>query len=343
MTTKIKAQERDRDDEYGIIRKEITVFNIPPFETPIKCAKNLSTLLPSIKINEITKRVSTRTIESFQKGFERPRDLRSRFIPNKLNLTILELMFDSIPDQDKMKSLANYWYASSEYTLFLPTAKAALLKEGKMLSEKRISDYIGLLRYLVELTESIGNFKAFIGTIPLLPIKFSRPFIKLYLEKGITAFAVDIGTKDLLNHIGDFRSILTDINEVIPLNKTFMYACNLGIPQFETDWARADDFLSLFAYVDAFGNTFKTKGGYGMPRTKPRAKRFIRRDLFYQLLPEIADSFNEVNQREQIKEADLVRSLIGVEKMHKYLETKKAVDKIAMKHLEMLPQKVKVA
>lgn len=346
MATKIAIRERSKDDDYGVIRKEISVLSSPPFETPTKCIKNLEDPLPATaQINEVTKRVSLRTIESFRSGYEQPKDLRLRCITDKLNLTIFDLMFDSPPSHEIIKSLSSYWYASSENTLFVPTVRAKMLKEDKTWSELRILQCVAFLRDLINVTE-MKNYKAFIGTIPLLPFRFAKPFVDLYLEKDFNAYAIDVGNRDLLNHIGDLRSILYEINERIPLNEVFVYACNLGIPRFEKHAARADDFLSLFAYIDAFGNTFKTKGPFdinmGGPKPIPKAKKFLKEDLEYRLLVDNPLKYGSFNQREQVKEADMVRSLVGVEKMQKYLDTKKGVDLTAIKHLGAMVQKVKI-
>ena len=113
MASKIAIRERSRDDDYGVIRKEISVIRSPSFETPTKCIKNLETPIPSTaQINEVTKRVSLRTVESFRTGNEQPKDLLLRCIPNKLNLTIFDLMFDEAPSHEVTKSLSSYWYAS---------------------------------------------------------------------------------------------------------------------------------------------------------------------------------------------------------------------------------------
>jgi hypothetical protein len=345
VATKIAIQERGKDDDYGVIKKEISVLRTPCFETPTKCIKNLENPLPTTaRINEITKRVSLRTIESFRSGYEHPKDLLLRCIPNKLNLTIFDLMFDEAPPHEITKSLSSYWYASSEYTLFVPTVRSKMLKVDKTWSELRILQCVAFLRDLIDVTE-LKNYKAFIGTIPLLPFKFSKPFLDLYLEKGFNAYAIDVGNRDLLNHIGDLRSIFYEINERIPLNEVFVYACNLGIPRFEEYVARADDFLGLFAYIDAFGNTFKTKGGSAdaeKSKPLPKAKKFLKEDIAYRLLPDDPLKYGSFNQREQVKEADVVRDLIGVEKMQKYLDSKKGVDPTAIRHLGTMMEKVRI-
>lgn len=346
MPTKIKVHEEDSDEDYGILRKEINVINVPPIETPTKCIKKLeSPIPPSAHINEITKKINLRTIESFQEGRVLPKDLRMRFMDNKLNLTIFDLMFNSVPSYEVTKLLSNYWYVCSENTLVLPTVKSAMLKENSTWSLKKISECVAFFESLIDLAE-MKNFKPFIGTIPLLPPLFSEPFVKLYLEKDFNGFAIDVGTRDLINHVADLRSILMEINPIVPLNEAFIYACNLGIPRFNVNRARADDFLSLFAFIDAFGNTFKSRGGSPDSRSikpkPPKAKQFLRKELNYKLLIDTNQNFTSDNQREQIKEADLVRELIGVERMQKYLETKKGVDKTALKHLGYVKEKVKI-
>jgi len=358
MTRILKIRESARDDEFGIIRKQIKVYNLPLLETPTKCLKNLRRGIPSgMSINEVIRRIYPKTIKSIQDGtYESPRKtIWSKFLRNKLNLTIFELMYDSVPNEDEIKTFASYWYAASESTLFLPTVKMGMLKEDNKFSDRKMAQYYGMMRYIIEITEVVGNTKAFIGTIPLIPPKYSRPIVNLYLEKGITSFAIDAGTKDFLNHESDFRAILMEINEQIPINEAFIYACNLGIPRFVQNRARADDFLSLFAYVDAFGSTFKTRGGKGMPRGVGRAKEFLREELSYQVstyqgfferrgkyIPNARSFLNNLNQHEQLREANQVRKLIGKTSVQEYFEAKNAVDDFAVKHLGSIAEKVKV-
>lgn len=355
MPQKIKVRERGRDENFGIMKKEIT----PPFKTsfytPTKCLKNVTQNIPrTVSINEVTKRIYPETIKAIRNGIESPRKtIKSKFLTNKLNLTIFELMFNSPLHRSEIKTLASYWYPASESVLFLPTVKSAMLKEGRKYSMNKIIGYIEMMRVLIEKTMH-GNAKAFIGTIPLMPPKFSKPIVEFYLDKEIEAFAIDVGTKDFLNHEVDFRSILIEISEQVPLDKAFIYACNLGIPRFVNDRARADDFLSLFAYVDAFGSTFKTRGGDEMPKGVKRAKRFQRESLFYEVssYQEICKQhnvkvwnarkmLNQRNQREQLEETDEVRSKIGEEKMLRYLKDKRAVDKFAFRRLDSIITSVK--
>ncbi|MCJ7630827.1 hypothetical protein MUP77_00265 [Candidatus Bathyarchaeota archaeon] len=343
MPARIKVHEHGRDEDFGILRKEVQFPSSLPIRTPTRCVKNPSPrILQESYINEVIKKVFPRTIESIWDGTDRPtKSVKSRFLPNKLNFAIFDLVLDKIPDREKLRSLTSYWYAASQSVLFLPTVASSLLKDGKRLSEKKVDDYVDMMRYIIETTEAIGNSKAFIGTIPLLPSKYSSSIVKLYLDKGFNAFAIDASTKDFLYHEPEFRSILAQINEQIPLSQAFIYACNLGIPQFEKYKARADDFLSLFAYVDAFGGTFKTRGGPGFSVGKPRVKKFLRSELCYEHLYGEKDRMNDFNQCEQVIETNLVRPLIGHEKMQKYLATKNAVDPSALKRLGSIAKEVK--
>jgi hypothetical protein len=59
-------------------------------------------------------------------------------------------------------------------------------------------------------------------------------------------------------------------------------------------------------------------------------------------LPDDPLKYGSFNQREQVKEADAVRGLVGVEKMQKYLETKKGVDLNAIIHLGAMMEKIKI-
>jgi hypothetical protein len=343
MPAKITVREQSRDEDFGILRKIVQFPSLVSIGTPAKCVKNpSSSILSESDINEVIKRVFPRTIESIWDGTDRPtKSVKSHFLHNKLNFAIFDLVLNTIPEREKLRSLTSYWYAASESVLFIPTVASSLLKDNKKYSEKKVDNYVNMIRYIIETTEAIGNHKAFIGTIPLLPSKYSNAIVKLYLDKGFNAFAIDAGTKDLLYHEPEFRSILSQINEQIPLSQTFIYACNLGIPQFEKYRARVDDFLSLFAYIDAFGGMFKTRGGPGFSVGKPRVKKFLRLELCYEHLYGERDRMTDFNQCEQVKEANLIRPLIGSEKMQKYLASKKGVDESALKRLDSIAKEVK--
>ena len=358
MPPNIRVRSGDRDEDFGIMRKQIQAPQLSQFETPTKCFKYIRGVPPSLRINEVIKRIYPKTVELIQSGpYPSPRrTIRTKFLPNKLNLTIFELMYNSVPSDDDIETIAHYLYAGSQSTFFLPTVITGMLKENNKLSIEKFDEYVRMMRRMIEVTEAIGNTKAFVGTIPLIPTKFSSRIVRLYLDKGITAFAIDAGTKDFLNHETDFRSILSEINKEVPLSKAFIYACNLGIPRFVQDRARADDFLSFFAYIDAFGSTFKTRGSRNMPKGVGRAKQFVKEQLLYAVssysefckkqeftLSQARGYLTQFNQYEQLREADNVRGLIGKEKMQKYLDAKDGIDETAVKHLGRIAEKVKIS
>lgn len=357
MARTIKVREMDRDEELGIIRKEISLPNVL-FETPSASLKNIRRKIypTTLTVNEITRRINQDVVDGLEEEGTAPfvKRIRSNFLSDKLNLTIFDLTFDSIPSPTCLRTLSQTLYASSDTTIFLPTVKSGLLKEDRRLSVDRIRHYLEMMRCIIDEIESVGNKKEFIGTIPLMPIKFSRPIIEFYHDKGIQAFAIDAGTKDVILNEGDFRLILSEINHESPLEQDFIYACNLGYSQFEEEEIRADDFLSIFAYVDVLGCTFKARGGGArMKGAKPRAKMFSRTRYSYKITnyakaseiigKELSYStLRDHNRCEQLRETDKVRFLVGQEKMKNYLGKKVAVDRLAMKRLESIAKKLEM-
>ncbi len=352
MAAYLRVREQDRDDELGIIRKDISLPGGFSFESPSRAVARASNeTLNRVVVNEIPKKITDVTIGSLETGTSTlRRDIKSKFIDNALNLAILDLKFDDVPALTGVRTIAEYLYAASDKVVMLPTVKPGLLKERSprpTYSDARIENY---LRMMSEIIEQIGarNGKAIMGTVPLVPPKFSRRILELYFSKEIEAFAIDAGTKDILINEPDFRLILAEINRYKPLNEVFVYACNLGYPQFETRYARADDFLSIFAYVDVLGGTFKTRGGpIGAGQLKPpepRAKIFLRERYAYEM-----STFEEVgrklglilsrselqnhNQMVQLQEANDVRSMVGQESMRQYISAKPAVDNRSLNDL----------
>lgn len=281
-------------------------------------------------------------------------EIETQFIQNKLNLVIFNLTVDDIPERPLMRTFAQHLYAASDITIFLPTVKSALYKEptasGKSLklSEVRFGKYVEMMRNLIEDIQSVGNHKAYVGTIPLVPIKFARELIGLYASKGITCFGIDANTSDLFINETDLRAILSEINQHSPLSESLIYACNLGFPKYERSRARADDFLSIFAYVDLIGNTFKQKAFTpppGLP-VYPRLKAFTREDYSYHLLGQTERTkaeINATNQTQQLRETNYVKELLGQEKMKRYLETKSAIDSLFMGKLESIASRLRLS
>jgi len=357
MPHKIKANGIDRDEKFGIFRKRIQAPYISSFETPTKSLKNIPHIPQNFRVNEIIKRITPEIVESIYSGhgkYKSPRFIKNRFLPDKLNLTIFHLTHDRVPTKPKIRTIVNYLYACSQSTLFLPTVKTALFKERNKISDKRFQDYMEMMEHMITTTEKTGNRLAFIGTVPLIAPKFTRKLVNLYLDKGITAFAIDGGTRDFLNHVAEFRTILSEISQRVPLEKAFIYACNLGIPRYEANRARADDFLSILAYVDVLGTNFKPRGG-SPTKGERRAKQFVKEHLFYKV-SNYSDFCNERNMTfsearsflpkfnlvEQLNEAHEVRKLVGKEKIDLYLDKKKGIDEKAKKRLGSIAETIKI-
>ena len=257
---------------------------------------------------------------------------------------IFNLLFDKVPSKEKLSALAHHLYACSQATIFLPTVRTVLFKEGTKITEKRVQQYIGMMRAIIDEIKSVGNSKVLIGTVPLLAPKYSRSIVNFYHDYGINAFSVDGNTSDLLSHEADFRSILSAINSKVPLSESFIHACNLGYPQFEKEETRADDFLSIFAYIDILGGTFKIRG---MPiGDQPRLKEFSRSHYSYKILPPNTCTPTELknkNQIEQLKETSAIQKMIGEERIEKYIKQKPKVDDLAINRLKSIAGKIRVA
>lgn len=345
----LKVRELDRDDSLGVIKKGLSIDGVFSFETPSKATKRITSdtfLESNSSVNEIVKRIDDDVLNSLEEGASSrvAREISVNFKKDSLNLVIFNLIVDKVPSKDKISTLAHHLYACSQATIFLPTVRTALFKEGSKITEKRVQQYLVMMRNIIDEIKAVGNSKVLIGTVPLLAPKYSRSIVNFYNEYGINAFSIDGNTSDLLTHEADFRSILSSINSEVPLSESFIYACNLGYPQFEKEETRADDFLSIFAYIDVLGGTFKTRGmSMG---GKPRLKEFSRSHYSYTILPPNTYSPNQLknkNQVEQLKETTVVQKLIGEEKIEKYIKQKPKVDNLAISRLKSIAGKIKVA
>jgi len=344
----MKVKEIERDENLGTIKKEITLTNGVSFTSPSRGIKQIKPnvyLQDNTRVKEIVKRIDEKTLDSIEEGSSSrsTKEIKDNYQKNALNLVIFNLILDKVPDKNKLSTLAHHLYASSENTVFLPTVRSALLKESNKISAKKLANYQEMMQFIIGEIQAVGNSKVIIGTIPLIAPKYSRPIVNFYLEQGITAFAIDANTSDLLSHETEARSILSTINSGTPLNETFIYACNLGYPQFVQDETRADDFLSIFAYIDVMGGTFKIKG---RPNSnQPRLKEFSPHHYSYKILPPYACHPIELknkNQVEQLKEANLVQDFIGEEKIESYLQKKSKVDAVAISRLKSIAGNIKI-
>lgn len=356
----LKIRELDRDDELGAVKKEISARNGSfSFETPLVSQRKstVSNAVQPLRINEIPRQIDDRVISELERRGITPfaYEVKQEQLDGRLNLTIFNFRFDSVPDNKTVRLLAHALYASSKDVMFLPAVRTAFLQENipsrktPIYSIKKIQDYIAMMKTIIY-ENKLKNGRELIGTIPLIPPKFVRPIIEFYLSEGIEVFAIDANFKDIILNEGDFRLILSEINSEKPLSETAIFAFNVGIPQFKQHAIRSDDFLSIFAYVDVLGLTFKPRGGGG---GNPRAKVFSRVDYAYDVYsypvasrilkrPLNYASLRDLNRIEQLKETYTVRHKLGAENIKEYLQTKNAVDNASMKKLESIANNVRI-
>lgn len=355
-----KIRETDRDDTLGIVKKGISSFKVDfSFNSPIVSQKTpkIETNIQQLRINEITRQIDDDVIAELETRGTVPfkNRVKREFLSDKLNLTIFNMRFDTVPNDATIRLIAHTLHSSSQSTMMLPAVKTAFLQEEMpnrvtpVYSLRKVQDYVRMMKLIMQ-ENKIGNEKEVIGTIPLIPPKFVRPIIELYLSEGIRVFAIDANFKDIILNEGDFRLILSEINKEQPLNEALILACNVGIPHYEQHAIRSDDFLTIFAYIDVLGCTFKPRGGRGIPRAKvfsrdqyaydvstyPLVSRALGRPMNYV-------SLRNYNRSEQLKETLKVRNLLGVTKMKEYLQSKRAVDSTSMKRLESIANNVKIA
>lgn len=360
MVQEIRVKEKDKDDELGIIKKEITFPKKSPIFTPAKSFKAPTrnwrqydyAKRYNLIINEIIRRIDENTLKSLDTNMSSNlNDIKRKFVPNKTNLTIFHLRLEQLPNIKRINILSQFLYSASESVIVLPTidmkfvTDSVLDQEGeeksRVLSEKKIENYIIMLKNIINEINTAGNSKPFIGIIPIISPKFTREIISLYQDEGICSFVIDAGIKDVLgSREPEFRIILSEINrEISPLNETFIYACNLGYGRFKRNWTLADDFLSLFAYVDVFGGTFKTKGFSKKSKKEypTRAKIFSREQYgYYMTSYPVAGkylgierlnrtSLLDYNENEQILETNILGGLIGKINMSSHLQNKNTI------------------
>ena len=356
----LKIREVERDENLAVLQKNVSIPNSFSFTTPSKSTKatiNSDYIQENSLVNEVVRQVDERFLTSLEtgSGYRITRDIQAQCKPNKLNLVIFNLTVDKFPARPLMRTFAQHLYASSDKVILLPTVKSSLFKEtlpGRKTptySDAKFSAYAAMMSKLIDDIQSVGNNKVFMGTIPLLPIKYTRLLIANYLSKGIKCFAIDANTSDALMHETDLRAILSEINQGIPLSEAFIYACNLGFPRYEKNEARADDFLSLFAYIDVIGNTFKRRAVKRKTTFNgaflPRLRLFSSDDYSYKLLesaPVTRSKLETGNQVTQLTEAHYVRDLLGQENLERYVGRKKAVDRSMLGRLEVIASGVRV-
>jgi hypothetical protein len=359
-----EIDEVGRDEELGVVKKKVTATNGSfSFDSPIVTQRTtkFDPDCDKVKINEVIRHIDDEVVTSLStRGIKPFADkVRDERIDGKLNATIFNFKFNSVPEDSSLKLIAHALNSSSQNIMFLPAVKTSFLQENVRgrktgvfrlaFTPEKIDEYVQMMRTIIDEAQRFGNGKQIVGTIPLIPFGFAEPIIDLYLSRGIKSFVIDANYKDIMGNEGDFTVILSKINDKIPLNKTVIFACNAGIPHFDADESVSDDFLSVFAYIDIFGCSFKPRGGGG----EPRAKIFSRDRYAYNLstYPVVSRqlgrtmnyvSLRNYNRSEQLKESLKIRNLVGVTKMKKYLETKSAVNEKTIHNLETIAKKVNV-
>jgi hypothetical protein len=353
MTHTIKIHEEGRDDNLGIIKKDITGTNNLHFKTPTVSLRNKDGTAPSLSVNEIIKHVDDTTIFSLENEgtTQYVEELKAERRANMLNLVIFNLKVNHFPSKENLDTLAHCLYSASEQLLFLPTVKSSLLTDGKKISMAQVEKYIEMMRTIITKTNDVGNHKEFIGTVPLIPATPVRKIIDFYHSQGIQSFAIDGCTKNIILNDADLRVVLSAIDgEKHHLSDSLVYACNLGYPKIVKNEARADDFLSIFAYVDIFGSMFKARGGKPKrPRPPPKtlAKLFSSERYAYESSsyaearvklgsPLSGDTLKGINKKRQLMESDYVREIIGKEAIKPYLLKKSSVQAPIVNRLESL-------
>src|SRR3989304_1548405 len=192
----LRVKEIERDESLGILKKDVSIDGFFSFMSPSKATKFIkpdSFLEANSKAKEIVKRIDDGVLDSLEEGASSriARDIRSNFKRDSLNLVIFNLILDRVPDKNKVSTLAQHLYASSQATIVLPTVRTALFKENDKISENRVRQYLDMMKLIISEIKTVGNSKVLIGTVPLLAPKYSRPIVNFYNEQGITAFSID--------------------------------------------------------------------------------------------------------------------------------------------------------
>jgi hypothetical protein len=208
MTQTLKVHEEGKDDDIGILRKEVSGTNLY-FETPTVSLRSKETpASPSVSVNEVIRHIKESTIKTLEDGgtaqFVESIKLERR--TNALNLVIFNLKVDAFPSKENLDTLAQCLHSASDRLLFLPTVKNTLLTENKIVSMTRIEKYIEMMTTIIQKTNDVGNNKEFIGTVPLIPATPARKIIEFYHKNGIRKFAIDGGTKNIILNDADLIS-----------------------------------------------------------------------------------------------------------------------------------------
>lgn len=363
----IKVNPEVKDEKLGVIEKKVKLGK-NKIVTPIKGTKVATT--KSIKkgfvINEISKQIKPKTLERLNKDIVYAADFRNKtkkdFLNGVPNILYFDLKLDHFPSETLISTLSHNLYSLSEEVICLPFVKSGLLRGRSQIMDKKVKNY---LKFQDEIIENIKlkNSKSILGVVPIVAPKYTKDIVSFYYKNGINSFVIDSGTSNIWNKEPELRSILTSIDRNArednkTLEDVYIQCVNLGIDQFKAVEIPADDFLSLFAYIDVFGIQFKTRGGSSddnRPRPKPRKKLFSRNKYTYKIVKDSAlhplgikewplsyQKRRIFNEKAQFLESQKIHNLIGEgEKLYKYVQSKKAVDNNRIRRLERISKIIK--
>jgi hypothetical protein len=358
-----KIDESTRDDELGLFKKQITCdSNSFCIDTPI-VSHRANKIDPEIKVQEIIRHIDDKVVKSLDARYIKTYTdaVKTEWASDKLNLTLFDFKYNDFPDDESLKTISHALHGASDKVILLPTVKKKLLMETKpnhktpSLSLDKIETYKKMMKVIIDETTKPQNGKQIVGMVPFLPWLFTKPIVDFYCSEGIRAFAIDCGFRDIMEYKDDFARVLTRVKETVTLDKTVLFAFNAGVPSsFEATEVVSDDFLGVFAYVDILGSTFKSRGGKSGgegEKQEPKARVFSRDKYSYDITtyPNLRPTFGSgvnfytirnFNKMQQLRETAKLRELVGVEKIKKYLSTKKAVNQESMSRLESIAKKV---
>ncbi len=371
---KLNVKPSGMDENIGVIKKLVSISD-QSVTTPTKAIKcsNIKDYSSKEKINEVSKRINLDTLKNFHEkdGFSGTfcRNVRDKFSPDCFNFVFFNLTTNQFPDDEVVDCLGHVLYSASDRIICLPIVQKALLSsprpsgKSQKIDDKKVNNYLLLQQKVIDAI-NLKNSKSILGVIPILAPKYTRQIIDLYFENEIFDFVIDAGTANIFNKEPDLRSILGSINdhakERIEPNKssladTYIHAVNLGINNFSADEVSSDDFLSLFAYIDTFGNKFKPRGKFDI-KVEPRKKVFLRDIYAYKLLDKLSEKspfaylkeekrytkITAFNEKEQFDESIKIKTMIGEEDVGQYIKSKGAISESTYKKLEHIFSKIKV-
>ena len=356
-----KIDKFEREEEIGVAKKKISASdNSFSFEGPVVTQRVFPFDPDNNKVNEIVQHINPKRVKTLEsnKIKDFTNDVKSYFCPNKLNITIFDLQYNDMPDDDTIRLIAQALHGASEKAVFLPAIRKSLVQsipQGRRCAswdENKFLSYKNMLKLMVEEIRMHNNGKEIVGMVPFfLPIKYQRQIIDYYFTEGVQTFAIDANFSDLMNNEEDLCFTLSKIKKGVDgLEKTVVFAFNTGIGYYDKEEVVSDDFLSIFAYVDVLGSSFKVRRGGGNGPLKGRVFSSEKYSYDTMLEPDLRKKFGSsvnsltiknANRSEQLKETAKVRPFVGEHKIKPYLATKSAVVKReSIKRLESIAQKV---